>query len=287
MRNIVGKLAGGLARPGAFVRWLRNRCLPQRVLAADLEAYQAVTSWTYGSAPRLAPDAVFPGVEAVDVEVPRAFDRIPGISISTTEVLVLAALVRVLRPKRILEIGTSNGHTTINLAANSPADARVVSVDLPPDWQGGFGLKVSDGMVNVTSRQRVGELCADARYAAKIRQVFGDSATLDWTTLGGPFDLVYIDGCHDYEYVRSDTGRALGVLGHDGVVVWHDYGMIEEVSRAVDEAASQFRVVAIRSTRFAVGFPRQPAVAAPSRCSPTPTVNGEKSMVLPRDSREP
>jgi predicted O-methyltransferase YrrM len=92
-------------------------------------------------------------------------------------------------------------------------------------------------------------------YATKIRQVYGDSAAIDWADLGGPFDLIFIDGSHYYEYVKSDTRNALACLSAGGLVVWHDYGMIEDVSRAVDEVASDVSVVAIRGTRLAVGRP--------------------------------
>jgi len=40
----------------------------------------------------------------------------------------------------------------------------------------------------------------------------------------GPFDLIFIDGSHYYEYVKSDTQNALGCLTAGGLVVWHDYG---------------------------------------------------------------
>ena len=64
--------------------------------------------------------------------------------------------------------------------------------------------------------------------------------------------MAFIDGCHAYEYVRKDTENALRAVRKGGVVMWHDYGMIKEVSRAVDEFARQLDVKVIRGTRIAL-----------------------------------
>jgi predicted O-methyltransferase YrrM len=163
-------------------------------------------------------------------------------------------MVRHLAPLRVLEIGTFDGNTTLTLAANSPSHSCITTVDLPRDWQGSLHLAVSAEYVNVTNRDRVGSQATLTPYASKVSQVFGDSAQLDWSTLGGPFDLIFIDGCHAYDYVRSDTANARRHLVPGGLLVWHDYGMIEDVSRAVDEVTGLKLLTAIRGTRLAIGI---------------------------------
>lgn len=52
------------------------------------------------------------------------------------------------------------------------------------------------------------------------------------------FDLVFIDGSHEVDDVRSDVATAIRSLRPDGLVVFHDYGDIEKnpgVTEAVDE----------------------------------------------------
>src|SRR5579863_9635217 len=49
------------------------------------------------------------------------------------EIACLCALVRHLRPSVILEIGTFNGNTTLQLAANAPETTRIYTLDLPWD----------------------------------------------------------------------------------------------------------------------------------------------------------
>jgi predicted O-methyltransferase YrrM len=156
--------------------------------------------------------------------------------------------------KNLLEIGTFDGNTALNLAANSPPDARVTTVDLPPDWNGRFEIGVPRFFHNVTDRRRVGLQYQNTIHAHKIHQVYGDSAKIDWTRMPIPFDLVFIDGCHFYEYVKKDTESTIQSLGRGGVLVWHDYGADRHVSKVVDESARRFKVYAIQSTRLAVAL---------------------------------
>src|SRR5271166_4011594 len=48
------------------------------------------------------------------------------------ELASLCSLVRVLQPRRVVEIGTARGWTTLHLARNTPIDCRIFTVDLPP-----------------------------------------------------------------------------------------------------------------------------------------------------------
>ncbi len=54
-------------------------------------------------------------------------------------------------------------------------------------------------------------------------------------------DFVFIDASHTYEYVLSDSRAALKLLRRGGgtkVILWHDYGEWEGVTRALDELAA-------------------------------------------------
>jgi hypothetical protein len=44
-----------------------------------------------------------------------------------------------------------------------------------------------------------------------------------------------VDGSHNYDYVMSDTRAAMDIANGGGVVVWHDYGVWEDVTKALDE----------------------------------------------------
>ncbi len=214
--------------------------------------------WFSGALPRVPFKEVFPGVEAVEVRLPRAFDRKSGTSISTDEACHLGAIARHLDARKVLEIGTYDGNTALILAANVASDATVVTVDLPPEFSADDQgtLRFADGEFNLTPRDELGRQFKGHALSARIRQVYGDSGWLDWSDLGGPFDLVFIDGCHTEDYVRSDSENALRHLAPGGVLVWHDYGMIPAVSRVVDAIAREsttLRVGVLQGTRLAVG----------------------------------
>jgi len=155
-------------------------------------------------------------------------------NVTILELLVLARLVRERAPRALFEIGTFDGRTTLNLAANSPADAVVYTLDLPPDLAPSLDLALAE-------RKYVDKAVSGARFlgtdlAPKIRQLLGDSATFDF----GPYaaDFIFVDASHAYEYVLSDSRRALQMLrGGRGTIVWHDYSEWEGVTRALNTLA--------------------------------------------------
>ena len=251
IRNAVLKIA---RNPVVAWRTLWPRYGPLARQSPDPH-FRRAGRWSFGALPREPIDEVFPGIAAVDVHMARPFDREPLQSMTPAEVIAIGAMIRVLRPTRLLEIGTFEGNTTVNMAANAPAGARVLTLDLPPDWGGEYALAGVPAIhSNAAAGHQIGRQFRDPPHANRITQLWGDSATFDWERFG-PFDFVLIDGCHTYEYARSDTRNALRVVQAGGTIVWHDYGMLEDVSRVVDETAGRIAVRAIQGTRLAVGFP--------------------------------
>lgn len=211
-----------------------------------------MAQWRHGTAPRVPLAEAFPGIETAGVTLRQPFMRTTDTSIDPFELLALCAIERHIKAAQVLEIGTFDGGTTLNLAANLADGGRVTTVDLPPDWDGTFQYDVPPELRNPTDERRVGEQFHGSEHESSIRQVFGDSATLDWDRLEGPFELVFIDGNHFYDYVKADSAHALAHLKPGGVVVWHDYGMFRDVSRAVDELAGSLDVKVLQGTRLAV-----------------------------------
>lgn len=215
--------------------------------------------WSAGTLPRVPLSKALPGVEEVEVLLPRAFDRKRGTSISAEEACHLGAIAKCIKAAKALEIGTYDGNTALVLAANLAEEGGVVTVDLPPDFDMGKqdSLTYPNVKLNLTPRDQLGRQYPGHRLSARIRQVYGDSAKLNWSALGGPFDVVFIDGCHSGPYVRSDSLNALNHLAPGGVIVWHDYGAILDVSNEVDRLASEIsgmRVHALEGTRLAIGL---------------------------------
>lgn len=245
-------LAKVLTRPRASLSWLFRGHLAKDKLFVE-QMY-----WFTGTLPRRQLSEVLKGIEDVEVSLPRTFDRKMGTSVSVEEAGHLAAITKKINASKILEIGTYDGNTTLVLAANMASGGQVVTVDLPPDFtlEKRESLAYTNVDLNLTKRDHLGRQCRDHQLSERITQVFGDSAAIDWTKLGGPFDLIFIDGCHSEDYVRADSLNALKVLNPGGALVWHDYGMIRSVSKVVDEFATHadLKVYALEGTRLAIGF---------------------------------
>ena len=66
-------------------------------------------------------------------------------------------------------------------------------------------------------------------------------------------DLVFIDGCHQFEYVKKDSINSFEILNKNGFLVWHDYGFVGDVSMFVDQWAKQNdrKIKRIAGTRIA------------------------------------
>ena len=205
-RNLVSYWKQAMNSPGHAAMFLLRRAVPFGIPFKDLEAYR-ISSWHHGRLPRLHLTKILPGIEGVDVTMVNVFQRKIGLSIDAGELLNLCAIERFICAKNVLEIGTYDGNTALNLAANLIGGGRVTTVDLPPDWDGHFVYDVPNSHWNVSDRNRVGIQYRQTCYESQIKQVLGDSARLDWQVLGPPFDLIFVDGCHYYDYVRREIRR--------------------------------------------------------------------------------
>lgn len=245
--SILGDALKAASHPILAFNALKSRLFPN-----DPEV-RRVASWMYGKLKREEIQDIFPAIKDVNISLVNAFNKTVGVSADLLEVATVSAIVKLSKAKKILEIGTFDGNTTLNMAANSDSKSRITTLDLPPEWEGKTSIDIPDAYVNVTARNRIGIQFRGTEYESKIKQVFEDSAKVDWKKLGGPFDFIFIDGCHHYDYVKLDTRNALDNIKSGGIIIWHDYGSINDVSGAVDELIGKIELHAIKGTRLAIG----------------------------------
>jgi hypothetical protein len=173
-------------------------------------------------------------------------------NVNVAELAILAQAATAIPDGTIVvEIGTFDGRTTLNLAVNTAAQTPVYTLDLPPDDVATHALAPSE-------RQYVDKPQAGARFRAcappwqtaarRITQLTGDSATFDWSPYHGRAGLVFVDGSHTYEAVRIDSERAIPLVAKGGVVLWHDYGRWDGVTRALEELEAE-RKLGLRRIR--------------------------------------
>ena len=120
---------------------------------------------------------------------------------------LLKMLVRMHRPRRVLEIGTFTGYSALSMAAGLEADARLDTVE------------ADDELEEMAQRY-----FDRSPHGAKIRLHIGSALDIA-PALGGPFDLVFIDGDkREYpDYYRMLLGDGGGkALVHSGTILVAD-----------------------------------------------------------------
>jgi len=180
-------------------------------------------------------------------------DGVPG-GTSDREAWILAVLAR--RARTMFEFGTCTGRTTYLWAVNSPADARVYTLTLPPEGLDSYGRARGDESRAVRSALRESRFTT-YRYSgtpeeSKVEQLYGDSKALDEMPFLEMCDLVFVDGSHAYSYVASDSEKALRMVRPGGIVLWHDYRGRRRgtagVFRYLNELSRTHRLVHLRGT---------------------------------------
>jgi len=170
--------------------------------------------------PTVSLEELFPGTANLPIHLERSLPRSVG-NLTTDELAAMTLICQWLKPSVVFEFGTFNGRTTLNLAANTPADTKIYTLDLADPGATQHSLDQVD--VDLHLRDESGIYFRNTTVSGKIEQLWGDSALFDETAWRGKVDLILVDAAHSYEYVRSDTTKALAMLRPGGVVLWHDY----------------------------------------------------------------
>lgn len=168
------------------------------------------------------------------------------------QAIPLVSLLIKHNPSTALEIGTFLGHTTRLMAQNLP-HATIHTVDLPED----FSASKDSSVINkddfhLINRRKVGREYIGTPEADRVKQHFGDTATLDFSIAKGA-TFFFIDGSHTYEYCKNDSEKCFELCGGKGVFVWHDCDFSHPgVVRFVNEWRAQGRdIVRIEGTPLA------------------------------------
>jgi len=175
-----------------------------------------------------------------------------NVRLSELGVLALAA-TGVSPGCEIIEIGTFDGRTALNLAINAGEGVSIATLDLPHDQASALAIEASERRYvdKPASGARLRACDAAWQAAAKrVTQMYGDSATFDWTPHQGKAGLVFVDGSHAYEYAKKDSETALRLVGPGGIILWHDYGVWPGVTEALEEleASRHLGLVNIKGT---------------------------------------
>lgn len=104
---------------------------------------------------------------------------LPAIDVSAAQGKLLSLLVRMRGAKKVLEIGTLGGYSTIWMARGLPADGKIVTLELEPHHAG----------VARSNFERAG---VSDKVDLRVGPALQSLAALGGEN-GGPFDLIFID----------------------------------------------------------------------------------------------
>lgn len=129
------------------------------------------------------------------------------------EYLFLTSIVGLIKPRKILEIGTSSGHGTLALAQNAPEGAQIITVD------------IADTRIEAVKKKQPRNI--------HIHFIQNDShiALNNFIDAGAFFDLILIDGGHLYEIVKKDWNYASQL---SETVILHDALQFNGVQKVIN-----------------------------------------------------
>lgn len=188
----------------ALIAITKNPWLLNHVLADDsLWLKQVQKQYGINSLPVVEIDKLIPGFK----EELNTFAFLEGGSLPT-DLSLIRALCKTVPNCSYFEIGTCRGESVKNVV---DVCADCVTMDLDP---------------KLITDKAEGELVGFfSKNDSKIKQLYANSLTFDYASLGKKFDVMFIDGDHHYESVKSDTANVFKYLVKDSsIVIWHDYG---------------------------------------------------------------
>jgi predicted O-methyltransferase YrrM len=222
---------------------------------------------------RVKPRVIFQTVEetlgtpvALSLQIPSS-----GIgSITTLEAALLVSLVRLSRPKCIVEIGTYLGYSCRLFLDNSDDHSAVISIDLPDDYRVDAGAGNYSETVLHTDHQKNDEFLRlrqqtsgtvylsnlDSQLNRRLHLIKADTMTLGASEICAPgsADFVFIDGGHEQGLVHNDSRLAAELIGTDGVIAWHDFGssIHVDVTQVVGNLAKSSLIISMENTLLAL-----------------------------------
>ncbi|MEI6754173.1 MAG: class I SAM-dependent methyltransferase [Paludibacter sp.] len=136
-----------------------------------------------------------------------------------TDLALLKSVAASYKKCDYMEIGTWRGESILNVADTG---ANCTSVNLSPEDIIAMGMNEKYAHLH-------GCLIPDEN---NIKSVYANSLTFDFGSLNQKYDLIFVDGDHSYEAVKSDSAKVYELLKDDNsMIIWHDYGYNPETPR--------------------------------------------------------
>jgi len=210
------------------------------------------------SIPSVNLNKIFPGeLESGSITLEKFLGHWGNVSIE--ELCKICLIVNFIKPNTILEIGTYNGMTTLQMALNAPRECTTYTLDLPEAISASLPLSELDTRISRHFKEQFGTATGSyfkGRNDIKIVQLLGDSSTFDFDALKCAFDIIFIDAAHDYENKKTDSENAFRLLSRGGVILWHNFNdvLCPDVTKYLADISIAHRIFHLRNTSLAVYY---------------------------------
>jgi len=142
-------------------------------------------------------------------------------SVSVLEFICLVLLTKRINASNVFEFGTYKGVSVTQLALNVCGTGRVLTLDLPDEQtKTEFGNLDPEDAVLVAKKGRAAMVPPDIR--PRITFLKQDSAKFDESPYWEQMDFVFVDGAHNWDYVKNDSEKGWRMLRSGGIIAWHD-----------------------------------------------------------------
>ena len=163
-------------------------------------------------------------------------------NISLTELFHIAMTVSLFSPNWIMEFGTFNGRTTLNMAINNES-ANIITIDLPKNQVNRTRFPLESKGTNEMQLDETGYVGLKGKLwkgqsediTQRITQVWSDTAKVKFDQFKDKIDFLFIDASHTYENCKNDSYNGHKVIKDHGIIFWHDYGGWPGVTKALNE----------------------------------------------------
>ena len=237
---------------GMFTRKGRS-LLPTLLNLYDLTIITNRTKVTINRLPSISYNRVIAN-DSIEVIEPLGKDG----NVTLEELVIINGIIKKEHPKQIFEIGTFDGRTTINMANSSQDECKVHTLDLQREELENTKYEIGSYDKTLVDKEISGEriIRSSRKCRDKISQLFGDSATFNFTPFFDCVELVFIDGAHDYQNAVNDSETALMLVGkRNGIILWHDYDFsVASVMYAIEtfgKAHPELHIYHIQETKLA------------------------------------
>ncbi len=200
---------------------------------------------------------VFPGIGSVKIDLIGLEYKYLGddgeIITSPNDMVAICAIIKHIGAKKIFELGTALGLSTLQFVKNSDDDAIIYTIEREAAQYSKTYRSYFLNEIDLTPEQIVGWYYKNTDFKNKIIQLRGDTLTYDFGLYYNKIDLVFIDACHGFRSVEKDSHTALKMLSEKGVIVWHDYNIaFPDVIKYLHRLSKKIRLYYITGTNIVV-----------------------------------